>query len=324
VKHHLPNLTAVLAALVLAGCTSVESGGSSSVEPAKQAETPKPAVRVAARLLTYREIQDFAEKHPALNVRLKTLAPTMAYNEGQAKADLIPLVATAAGLVTEELVKWVGNSLEAEAKKHSAQFGAFVQQPDWWTEGQPDVAAVELTRTEGAGAEGAVLFDAIVLIRPIFSTLPPGRPKLAAFQLVPVYLLETKPAAEDFGKTMGAVLSVSVECSWTTDGGVPKSEVIATYTYKLKEYEEGQPVLVAAKEDSAADTSKGPPEMSLSDASHYFAMPERAATIGATFGVAETDPSKWVGVLEKLGEAIGGQASGAGTAVKNKLSPPST
>jgi len=314
VKYPLLNFSAAFAALILAGCATTD----------KPVEAPKPVAHVTAKFLTYRDIQDFAEKHPALNDRLKTLAPTMAYHEGRAKADVIPLVAGAAGLAAQEILDFLGKTLEAEAKKHSAAFAAYVQQPDWWTDGQPDVAAVELTRTVGEGETAETTFDAIVLIRPVFSTLPPDHPRLAAFQLVPAYLLETKPAAEDFGKTMGAVLSVTLECSWTADTGAPTSEVLATYSETISTYEVGQPVLIAATEAPVPKDSKGPAEIKLSDASHFFAMPERTATIGVKFGVAEADPSQWVGILEKLGEAISGEAGSANTAVKNKLNPPST
>jgi hypothetical protein len=322
VKHNLPNLTAVFLALILAGCVSVDEAPTAS--PAKPTAVSKAPVKVTAKLLTYRDVQDFAEKHPELNERLKTLAPSMAYHEGQSKADVIPLIADAAGFAAQEILNWVGNRLEDEAKKHSAQFAAFVQQPDWWSQGQPEVAAVELTRTQGDGPSGETLFDAIVLIRPVFGAMNQGIPKLAAFQLVPVYLLETKPAAEDFGKTMGAVLSVTVECTWASDKGAPKSAVLANYTETLDEYEVGQPLIIAANDELAQKDAKSPLCIRPSDASHFFAMPERAATIGVTFCVAEADPSKWVGILAKLGAAISGQAGNANDAVKNKLNPPST
>jgi hypothetical protein len=322
VKHHLPNLSALFLTLILAGCVSVDE--TPTAPPAKPAAAPTAPVKVTAKLLTYRDIQDFAEKHPDLNERLKTLAPSMAYHEGQSKADVIPLVADVAGFAAQEILNWVGNRLEDEAKKHSAQFAAFVQQPDWWAQGQPEVAAIELTRTQGEGAFRETLFDAIVLIRPVFGAVTEGLPKLAAFQLVPVYLLETKPAAEDFGKTMGAVLSITVACTWASDKGEPTSAVLATYTETIDEYEVGQPLVIAANDELAQKDGKSPLCIKPSDASHFFAMPERAATIGVTFCVAEADPSKWVGILEKLGEAISGQASNANSAVKNKLSPPSS
>jgi hypothetical protein len=319
-RSFLPTVLPLLAALTLAGCDTL----STSAKPPSGPEAKKPKVHVTARFLSYRDIQDFAEKHLDLNQRLLAVAPTMAYRPGQSKADVIPLVADAAGLAAQAIVDWIGKGLEAEAKKHAAQFAAFVQQPDWWYGAAPDIAAVELTRTKGEGAAAETTFQAIVILRPVFTT-PPPHTRPVAFQLVPVYLLETTPAAEDFGQTMGAVLSLKLEGSWVSDKGVPANAVLATYTLTIKKYTEGQPVLISTSADAGSDEDDPAKaaEIKLADASHYFAMPERPATLGATFGIAETDPSKWVGLIEKLGEAITGQASGAGTAVKGKLTPSS-
>jgi len=319
-RRLLPTLLPILAALVLAGCDTLQTGDKA---PSLLSDAKKPQAHVTARFMSYRDIQDFAQTHPDLNARLLTVAPTMAYQAGKPKPDVVPLVADVAGLAAQEIVDWIGKALEAEAKKHAAQFAAFVQQPDWWYGAAPDVAAIELTRTKGEGAAAETTFQAIVLIRPVFATQPPHTQPLA-FQLVPVYLLETTPAAEDFGKTMGAVLSVTLESSWVGDKGAPGNAVLATYCLTIKNYNIGQPVLVSTKEDADAtpeDDQKKTPEIKLSDASHYFALPQTQATIGATFCVAETDPSKWVGLLEKLGEAISGQAGGANSAVKKKLEP---
>jgi hypothetical protein len=273
--------------------------------------------------LTYAQIQDLGEANSALNRRLQALAPAMAYKEGETKPNVVALVADAAAFGAKELVNWLGTRMEDEAKKHSAQFAAFVQQPDWWDANQPAFAAIELTRSKVEGFRKEKLFDAIVLIRPVMSAASSKSSIPAAYQFVPVYLLETKPAAKDFGNKMGAVLSIHLECTWISDRGDPVNAVLADYIVTVKEYELTEPFLFVAKGDPGANGASHAEADKPVESSHFFALPAHPATIGVTFGVAEADPSKWVGILEKLGEAIGGQAGNAQSAVQNKLNPSS-
>ena len=315
-KNKTLGLMALLVSVAaFSGCAAI-----SAESPPSAGTGPKePKVRVEAKLLTYKELREIAEKNSALNERLLKLAPAMAYKPGVAHADIIPFLPDVAAFAAKEIVNWLGNRLEEEAKKHSAQFAAFVEQPDWWAGAQPIIAAVELTRTTGKGSDEDRLFDAIVIIRPVMSTVMPEHPRIAAFQLLPVYLLEKKAAAEDFTDKMGAVLTVHIEASWTNTHGDPVDMVLVDYADKDIEYQIGKPFLF----DEGGQ--KGPQSTDDSDAdkppaaSHFFAMPEHPATISVNFCFAETDPSKWVGVLEELGKAIGGQADNASSAVKKKL-----
>jgi hypothetical protein len=313
-KSSALRLAALLSAFVLAGCTTGPLAESNPPAVAKPDEAAKPAVHVDAHFLSYAQLRGLAQHNKALNDRLLAVAPLMAYREGESQPHIAVIAADAVGFVAKELVNWLGTAIEDEAKKHSACFAAYDQEAAWWTGDAPAFAAVELTRTKGDGTGRETLFDAIVLIRPVMggkSTMPLVP---AAYQLLPVYLLETTPAAEDFGNTMGAVLSVHLESTWISAGnGDPASAVLIDYPYTVGSYDINKPYLFVAKgAGSAADAQE--------TSSHFFAMPAHDATVSVTFGVAETDPSKWVGVLEKLGTAISGQASAAGAAAQKKAS----
>jgi hypothetical protein len=316
-------LTLLLSLSILAGCASPSTNDATSQGTAKTPDSAKPTIRVEATLLTYDELKSIASKNDPLNDRLKKLAPEMAYDKSQVENHFVLPWASIAGFATQEIVNWIGTLIDDEAKKHSAQFAAQVQKPDWWDSesNAPRYAAVELTRTKIDGKGKEILFDAIVIIRP-FLTKTSAVP--AAFQLIPVYLIETAPAAEDFGRTMGAVLSIQLESTWNLSSGDPKDAILANYTVTVKSYDLKKPYLFTKKDllgvVAAAETS----DDDQAEYSHFFAMPLRSATIAATFGVAETDPSKWVGLLEKLGTAIKGQSSNAGSAVKKELTPASS
>ena len=234
----------------------------------------------------------------------------MAYKEGQSQPNVIPLLVDAAALGAKEIVNWIGSEIQGEAKKHSAQFAAFIQEPDWWVDNAPVYAAVELTRTRPDQPGKATLFDAIVVIRPVMgSAHNSGRP--VAFQLVPVYLLETTAAAEDFAEKMGAVMNIHLESNWVSNSGDPVHAVLIDYPVTVKEYDLGQAYLFVGKDGKQSESSP------------FFAMPERESTVSVKFGFVETDPSKWVDFLDKLGAAISGQSSNASSAVQSALTPKS-
>jgi hypothetical protein len=302
---------ALFAVLLLAGCATTQSTDPTAAAASKP---DKPKVHTTAHFLTYAQLRSRAEGNPDLNKRLLIVAPGMAYRPGVSQPNVIPLIADAAGLVAKEIVNWIGTAIEAEAKKHTAQFAATLRDPNWWVRGEPNYAAVELTRTKGDDPAGEKIFDAIVLIRPVMYSTPPNSIP-ASYQLVPVYLLETTAAAEDFSEKMGAVISIHLESTWITPEGDPAEAVLVDYPLTVKEYELKQPYYFATKDGKDADKP--------TDASPYFPMPAHPATLTTTFCFVETDPSKWVGLLEKLGEAIGAEASSAGSAVQTKLAPSS-
>lgn len=322
-KHPALSLAVLFSAAIFAGCASGPLGDSKLADLSKKPDASDSSILVEARFLTYAQIQDLGEANPTLNRRLQVLAPAMAYREGETKPNVVALVADAAAFGAKELVNWLGTRIEDEAKKHSAQFAAFVQQPDWWDANQPAFAAIELTRSKVEGFRKDKLFDAIVLIRPVMSAALSKSSIPAAYQLVPVYLLETKPAAKDFGDKMGAVLSIHLECTWISDRGDPVNAVLADYVVTVNEYKLTEPFFFVAKADPGANGASHAEADKPVESSHFFALPAHPATIGVTFGVAEADPSKWVGILEKLGEALGGQAGNAQAAVKNRLNPSS-
>jgi hypothetical protein len=308
-------LVQLASATFLSGCAALPDSNA-LIPPLGEKQPYAPSARVEARFLTYGELRAMAEKNPELNKRLHLLAPAMAYDPGVAHADVVPpVVVDAAAFAAKEILGWLGDRLEAEAQLHSAQFAAFVEQASWWGSSQPVFAAIELTRTTGKGASEKRVFDAVVLIRPVIGTTP----GIAAFRLMPVYLLETEAGAKDFTDKMGAVMSIHIEASWTEANGDPVNAVLVDYAVTGIKYELGKPCLFDGADQPHGDAPAGAAGTGDLETSHFFAMPLRPSTIGVRFGYAETDPSKWVGLLDKLGKAIGGQADNASNAIKKNL-----
>ena len=317
VSRHLPWALVACTAILMTACDSMPQGIADKLDAGK-ADKAKYAVEM--RLLTFQQVKDKGEKNGALNDRLKKVAPTLAYVPGAAAPNFVIPAAAIAGFATQELVKELGVLLSDEAQKHSAQFGAYIQEPSWWDpkERVPEFAGLELTRTKTDSGKTEVVFDFVAILRPakIAYRDPATNSIPDAYQLIPVYLLETEPAAKDFGKTMGAVITIHLESALTNPEGVP-SAMAFDYIVPVRSYTMGKEcVFSKANGPDAADQKDADDQ---TDYSHFFALPGLPATIGAQICVVETDPSIFVKVLSEVGQALQGQAGNAGNAVKNRL-----
>lgn len=309
-------LLAFSSVAVLSGCVnSPFSEFNRAPVPEKPAMVYDSSVHVQAQFLTYAQLRVLAESNTELNDRLLQVAPTMAYRPGEAQPDAAP-AADNATFAAHWVPNWIGDAIDAGSRKQTAEFAAFNQEPDSWLNNHPLYAAVELMRCKGEGSQKEKLFDAIVLIRPVMSADAGQSSIPTAYQLVPVYLLETTPAAIDPSPTMAALISVRIENTWTTASGDPAHVVAIDYSTSVRAYQLEQPFVFAASND-AADAATAKQVV----ASPFFAMPAHPATISCTFGVAEVDPSKHPALLEQLAEAVAARAADAGAPVGTKAAP---
>jgi hypothetical protein len=318
VSRLLPWALIACSAILVTACDTMPQDIAAKLDVGK---ADKAKYTVEMRLLTFEQVKAKGEKNSALNDRLKKVAPTMAYTPGEAAPHIVIPAAAVAGFAAQELVEGLGILLSDEAKKHSAQFGAYIQEPSWWDlrDRVPQYGALELTRTKVDAGKSEVVFDFIAILRPAKVAYPASEtaPIPDAYQLIPVYLLETETAAKDFGKTIGAVIAIHLESAFTNQEGVPLAESF-DYAVPCATYKVGEEYLFAKAKGPDATDAKDADDQS--DYSHFFALPGLPSTLGAQICVVETDPSIFVKVLAEVGQALQGQASNAGNAVKNKLS----